>query len=998
MVRRHGTLQLDREEQLQLRGQLANVYDNVRDLGVHFKMIEIPGCSFITIGRSEHKYSHLDKNLTLTAPTAGACDNIQYGEQNSSNTGYDRVSPNEKDQAIHSLQMVCLEKEEEMKFLKLQLTDLSSQLQAAYSLANNDAETKQSLSRTALEQKEELKRLTLQISKLSSTPQSNAQKEELTLRAALKQEEEKNKLNQKLAHLSNQLESCTVAKNKAEKLAGEHEDSAKHYRIKLMGSENVRRNDENSYKIRINDCSNEQQNLLDTLGRLVQERDSAREKNSKLTTSLESSENKLLTVCQEVEDKDNEIKVISDQNKGLEGKIAKLVKKADQLQEDLELQLAFQHNLDLKTTTPEALTANEPKVETKNHLPQALKSGQEEGSREITDALNKHKDESAEPNNCQATEDATSSQAFLTEFQVTLLNRRKAVDKKNDTIATAVAEQFMSAFMDDKFLRSSRGHHRYTKTVMRGIMSKEGLESIAAVIGEVTRSVDNVDNVPYWAEPEMVLAESLGNKIQQNLPKLMEILHDLELFDYPWLGVSSYTRSEICRILQQKQNQFLAKTKEICKEFVTEMDMADLLGRGTFHPSDLDLAALKSAEDVVNQPSKTPNNGQKYGSKDTTTVLPKDLEEIKSDESNASEENEDDWRITEYSYQVEIIQNWVDTLVKKSDIIASEIVDLFLSAFTDEEFLDTRDRPEYSLAVMRVIMSEHGLDTMAVTLDGIARTVENVDDLWIKPDYTTMAADLGKVIQHSLPILMEILRDDSVPHDIIAIGEHSPVFDIQLWAKIKVLVEDLLENDLKLMALESLNTCLVSDDSEDDSDTSTSESDEEQASPAAKTGRSSIAELISPRYSSSLLTTMTSTPNKNQGDEDTGKEENFNENTTDSGMGTSGIFTSDQTNTSECKILESNSSLSNPDDEEFSQEPTAPGNEDTGKDENFNEKATVSGMGTSGILTTSAQTKNSECKILETNSSLSNLNDEASSQEQTEWGFLIHGYDAEEWV
>jgi hypothetical protein len=428
------------------------------------------------------------------------------------------------------------------------------------------------------------------------------------------------------------------------------------------------------------------------------------------------------------------------------------------------------------------------------------------------------------------------------------------------------------------------------------------------------------------------------------------------------------------------------------------MDMADFLEKGTFHPSDLDLAALKSAEDVVNQPSKTPNNGQKYGSKDTTTVLPKDLDEIKSDESNVSEETEDDWMSTEYPYQAEIIQNWVDALVKKSDIIASEIVDLFLSAFTDEEFLDTRDRPEYSLAVMRVIMSDHGLDTMAVTLDGIARTVENVDDLCINPNYTSMAAEIGKVIQHSLPILMELLRDDSVPHDIIAIGEHSPVFDIQLWAKIKELVEDLLENVMKPMALESLNTWPVSDESEDDSDTSTSESDEEQASPAAKTGRSSIAELISPRYSSSLLTTMTSTPNKNQGDEDTGKEENFNENTTDSGMGTSGIFTSAQTNTSECKILDSNSSLSNPDDEAFSQEPTAPGNEDTGKDENFNKKATVSGMGTSGILTTSAQTKNSECKILETNSSLSNLNDEASSQEQTEWGFLIHGYDAEEWV
>jgi hypothetical protein len=152
----------------------------------------------------------------------------------------------------------------------------------------------------------------------------------------------------------------------------------------------------------------------------------------------------------------------------------------------------------------------------------------------------------------------------------------------------------------------------------------------------------------------MGLAESLGNKIQQNLPKLMEILHDLEIFNYPCIGVRSYTRSEICRILQQKQNQFLVKTKEIFKEFVTEMDIAD--------PSDLDLAALKSAEDVVNQLSKTPNNGQKYGTKNTTTVLPKDLDEIKSDESNASEETEDDWRITDYTYQVVIIQNWADSL------------------------------------------------------------------------------------------------------------------------------------------------------------------------------------------------------------------------------------------------------------------------------------------------------------------------------------------------
>jgi hypothetical protein len=114
-----------------------------------------------------------------------------------------------------------------------------------------------------------------------------------------------------------------------------------------------------------------------------------------LITSLETSENKLSTASQEVEDNNNKIKVISDQNKGLNSKMAKLVKKADQLQEDYKLHLAFQQNLTLKTTSPVALTANEPNVETKNHLPQTLKPGQEEDSREITDAFNKYKDESA---------------------------------------------------------------------------------------------------------------------------------------------------------------------------------------------------------------------------------------------------------------------------------------------------------------------------------------------------------------------------------------------------------------------------------------------------------------------------------------------------------------------------------------------------------------------------------------------------------------------------
>jgi hypothetical protein len=139
------------------------------------------------------------------------------------------------------------------------------------------------------------------------------------------------------------------------------------------------------------------------------------------------------------------------------------------------------------------------------------------------------------------------------------------------------------------------------------------------------------------------------------------------------------------RILQKK---ILAKTKEIRKDLVTEMDMADFLKKGIVYPSDLDLAALKSLEYVVNQPSKTPNNGQKYSTKDTTTVLPEDLNENKSDESNASEKIEDDWMIAEYPYQVWITQNW---------------------AFADIVFLTTRDRLNYSQAVMRVIMSDHTL-------------------------------------------------------------------------------------------------------------------------------------------------------------------------------------------------------------------------------------------------------------------------------------------------
>jgi valyl-tRNA synthetase len=177
MARGHDNLQRDREEQLQLCGQLANVYDVIRDLGLHYEMKEISGCSFITIGRTEHKYSHLDKNLTWTVPTVRASD-IQYVEQSNVIIGDDTVSASEKDETILSLHKSGQEQEEEIRKMNYQLTNLSSTLQAANNLANDEAGVNQGLSRTAQEQKEEIKKLNLQLSNLSSQIQANTEKED----------------------------------------------------------------------------------------------------------------------------------------------------------------------------------------------------------------------------------------------------------------------------------------------------------------------------------------------------------------------------------------------------------------------------------------------------------------------------------------------------------------------------------------------------------------------------------------------------------------------------------------------------------------------------------------------------------------------------------------------------------------------------------------------------------------------------------------------------
>ena len=100
--------------------------------------------------------------------------------------------------------------------------------------------------------------------------------------------------------------------------------------------------------------------------------------------------------------------------------------------------------------------------------------------------------------------------------------------------------------------------------------------------------------------------------------------------------------------------------------------------------------------------------------------------------------------------------------------------------------------------------------------------------------------------------------------------------------------------ELSIFAIESdedLNSSTA--DSDDEQDTSTAESGDEQDT--------STAEPNNPVNLSNQHLTLTSTPNEDQGDDDTVKAEGLNETATDSGMGTSGIFseTSAQTKTSE---------------------------------------------------------------------------------------------------
>ena len=151
------------------------------------------------------------------------------------------------------------------------------------------------------------------------------------------------------------------------------------------------------------------------------------------------------------------------------------MQKDDQLQEDYELQLAFQHNLTLKTVLPEVLEQNKSE-EMGNPLSQTPRNGPEI-SRDITadplDATNQHKNESDEPNTSKETSYVKPEwldQLLSDELKI-LYEYIDAVGEKIDTITT-----FISTFVDDELLGSQQDPHFCNQAMMRGIMSDDSLE------------------------------------------------------------------------------------------------------------------------------------------------------------------------------------------------------------------------------------------------------------------------------------------------------------------------------------------------------------------------------------------------------------------------------------------------------------------------------------------------------------------------------------------
>lgn len=687
MVRGHGTIQRDRDVQLQLRKQLANVYNVVRDLGLNYKMTEISGCSFITIGRTEHKFSQLDKNLTLTAPTTRESE--EHVEEKKVTMGEDRDSTSVSKQTFQSLQMALMEKEKEANRLNLQLTNLSSQLQvinnegrslhrtsldqneeirrlkdqlsslssssqATDCLAKKEAENKLDLDRTIQNQKMEINRLTCQLSELSSLLQDEAKKKEMSYSDALKKEDQ----NRTFEELTKQLEACKASKIRAE-------SSSQNYKNDFESLEREKRQDD--LKL-------------------------ARYENtiSELTKSLEKTENKLSRIMEESSDKDDKIKVISDQNKTLTRERSKILSELEQQQEEYQLQFDIQRNLTHQS-----------------------------GSQQV-------------------------------------------VKTQNRTIREQEAE----------------------------------------------------------------------------IRKL------------------SYQLSDLCSTCQKS-----AEKKEA-------------------------VVLINSAEIPVKQQLQDDNPSE---SKDCTEAV----EDLKEDESTTDS-------LVDHPV-AETIHDWVQAFRNSSAVIRTAIMDFFETAYSNDFFLDSRDRGDYSKAVAELMMSKEGLNILTAIVREIASEAETEEILQLDPNYTNLVDMLRWDIKVSLPRLMKDLQDDSVSYDPIATLDKSEAIDNQLERELTEIIDgflDKLETDAnKAAGVYDEIPDGDNPESEDDPDISSSESD---GNPEAELN------LLT------QLPSLTSTPNKLLCDEDEEEDRNIKENATDSGMGiSSNLDTSDPFRTSEGKLLEIFSSFSN---------------------------------------------------------------------------------------
>ena len=56
-------LEMKREEARKVLNKLDSLYDFIRNLGLHYKLCENFGCTTITIGRNQHRYSSLYEDL-----------------------------------------------------------------------------------------------------------------------------------------------------------------------------------------------------------------------------------------------------------------------------------------------------------------------------------------------------------------------------------------------------------------------------------------------------------------------------------------------------------------------------------------------------------------------------------------------------------------------------------------------------------------------------------------------------------------------------------------------------------------------------------------------------------------------------------------------------------------------------------------------------------------------------------------------------------------------